>query len=71
MQICSLANFDFVQGDQRNPKGEKKNQRPERIGMLSESRWKNMLQTLESLRRDINSWCLSSHIQFLKCLYVC
>ena len=39
--------------------------------MLSESRWKNMLQTLESLRSDINSWCLSSHIQFLKCLYVC
>lgn len=70
MQICSLANFDFVQGDQRNPKGEKK-QRPERIGMLSESRWKNILQTLESLHRDINSWCLSSHFQFLKWFYVC
>lgn len=24
MQICSLAHFDFVQGDQRNPKGGKK-----------------------------------------------
>lgn len=72
MQICSLASFDFVQGDQRNLKGKlkTKNKDQRELECSVNLCWKNISQTLESPHRDINSWCLCSHFQFLKCFYV-
>lgn len=57
MQICSLASFDFVQGDQRNLKGKlkTKNKDQRELECSVNLCWKNILQTLESPHRDINA----------------